>query len=168
MSLFVPAPPPTPRHRPSAARTAALLVAFCVLAPAAVVGVEAAVRDHIRERREAVPDTLSLIRESELAYHAAHGHFLPCGDPARARTAVDRSPATPQPLAADDGDCWGQLGLDEPRAGAVLGGYWVEVAADGSSFVARGICDVDADGAVAGFEATPSSPPVRITDAQIY
>lgn len=167
MALFVPTSPP-PRRRLSPARTVALLVAFCVLTPAVLIGTEAIVRDHIRARRAEIPDTLDLIRASEMSYFADHGRYLPCGDPARARTVVDTSPATPQPLDPDDGDCWGALGLDEQRVGAVLGGYWVEVREDGASFVARGICDVDADGTVAGFEATPTSPPVRITESRIY
>jgi hypothetical protein len=167
MALFVPTPPP-PRRRPSPARTVALLLAFCVLTPAAVIGADSLVRDRIRARRAQIPDTLDLIRASEESYFADHGRYLPCGGPARARTVVDTSPSTPLPLEPDDGDCWGELGLDEQHVGAVLGGYWVEVPENGASFIARGICDVDADGAVAGFEATPSSPPVRITEGRIY
>lgn len=90
------------------------------------------------DARSELTSHVDAIRKAELALQAVDD-FLPCEDEAAANrksSAVARD--------WDGADCWVRIGW--APEGRVHGGYWVEVAADGSDFTVHGVVDGDGDG----------------------
>ncbi len=115
-----------------------------------------------RAKRAEAPANLDGIKTSQLAYEAAFDTYVECATP------------YPRPVDALDGElvpwpgggCFDELGWAPD--GDVRATYWVEVDADGSSFTAHAMVDLDGDGIPAHFVATPRENTYAVTPPDVF
>ena len=145
-----------------------LLVGFAsVLGVLVVIGIGIAallypsfVEMQSKSKLSEVPISLKGISSAQTMYNDSIGLYV-AAEPCPSLPPVAEVRDWPDGCAGFEAVSWYPLG-------GVRGVYWVEVAADGTDFIAYGVSDVDGDGSFATYTANKSGDPVRVTPEGIY
>ena len=133
-----------------------LVALLCIVA---AIGVPNFIEMQYRAQRAEVPSNIEGIHLAALAYRAANGEVV--------AEILPRPDATPDNRARPWklGSKFDELGW-QPE-GDVRGSYTLETTPSGT-FVVKGICDVDANGAQAKFTASSADGIRSLTDPEVY
>lgn len=137
-----------------------VLIGVAVVAVLALVSVPILLSTSKKSARAEVPLNVDAIRAAQLEYQSAFGNF------------IEADPAPRDPLAANgDAVAWepseGFRMLSwAPASAEVRGVYSVSVKRD--DFTVTGICDVDADGTPARWQATRADSAKALTEPAVY
>ena len=120
-----------------------------------------------RARRSEVPGNIEGIVTAELAYDAAFDGFVAIGSRAEAEAVVRADAGRSAPLRDwKGGPAWDAIGWKPD--GQVRGAYWVEVMPYDAGFTVFGIIDLEGDGEIAEFRASPGEKAELVTPSWVY
>ncbi len=117
--------------------------------------------DSPQDAHSEVEELVAAIRKAELDYHSAFGEFLAAEAAPRAPHEVDGSPVAWAPTKGFRSLSWAP-----PQPEAVLGSYSVMLTPNG--FKVIGVCDGDADGTIARWEATETESAKQVSAEGTY